>query len=180
VVIFDPYLIWLFRITGSAPIDFIIGTTTLVLVALILGKISNSFALVAGRRYLKELNDEVAKYQDLSIKALKAGDKPAYRAANKLANEAFGKSFFLGMAQSAAFFWPVGLVLTWMQYRFQNIELLHLPGTDLSIGFVGVFILMYIMIVLLVNLAKRQLFHHRRLNGMGRSSLNAPDLPKAG
>jgi hypothetical protein len=176
----DPYLIWFFRLTDRAALNFFLGTAVLASLALLLGKLGAALVLAAGRRFSLRLANEAKKYQDLSHQALQAGDRPAYEAANQLANEAFSKSFFLGVAQSAAFFWPVALILAWMQYRFLDIEMLHLPGTDLSIGFVGVFILMYIMIVLLVNLAKRQLFHHRRLNGMGRSSLNAPDLPKAG
>ena len=52
------------------------------------------------------------------MEALKAGNRPAYEAANKLANEAFGKSFFMQLTLSATFFWPVFFALGWMQYRF--------------------------------------------------------------
>jgi hypothetical protein len=62
------------------------------------------------------------------------------------------------VAQSAAYFWPVGLVLAWMQYRFLDIELLIIPGTGLSIGFVGAFILLYVMIILVIKHIKLIVF----------------------
>jgi hypothetical protein len=153
----DPYLIWFFRLTDLAALNFLIGTGVMASLALLLGKLGAALVSAAGRRYSRRLADEAKKYQDLSHQALQAGDRPAYEATNRLANEAFGKSFFLGVAQSAAFFWPVGLVLAWMQYRFWDIELLPIPGTNLSIGFVGVFILVYISIVLFVKIAQRHI-----------------------
>ena len=36
----DPYLIWFYRITGHARIDFIIGTFTLALMAVIVGELN--------------------------------------------------------------------------------------------------------------------------------------------
>ena len=67
------------------------------------------------------------------MEALKAGDRPAYEAANKLANEAFSKSFFMQLTLSATFFWPVFFALGWMQYRFLEIEF-PIPGTGLVPG----------------------------------------------
>ena len=89
----------------------------------------------------------------MSIQALKAGDRPAYEAGNKLANEAFNKSFFLGVAQSAAFFWPVGLVLAWMQYRFLGLAF-PIPVIGWSVGYIGIFIPLYIAAWWLVKLLK--------------------------
>jgi hypothetical protein len=150
----DPYLIWFFRLTDLAVVNFFIGTTVMAILALLLGKLGSALVLAAGSRYSHRLSGEAKKYQDLSHQALQVGDRPAYEAANELANEAFSKSFFLGVAQSAAFFWPVGLVLAWMQYRFLDLELLPIPGTNLSIGFVGVFILMYSISMLIMNKVK--------------------------
>jgi hypothetical protein len=153
----DHYLIWFFRLTNMPLVDFLIGTAVMALLALCLGKFGSAAVLTAGRRYTQHVVGEAKKYQDLSHEALKIGDRSAYEAANKLANEAFNKSFFHGVAQSAAYFWPVGLVLAWMQYRFLNIELLTIPGTGLTIGFVGVFILLYTMIILIINYIKRKI-----------------------
>jgi len=146
----DPYLIWFFRLTDLTVLNFFIGTAVMAMLALSLGKIGSAAVLAAGLRYSTRLADDAKKYQDLSHQALKIGDRSTYEAANKLANEAFNKSFFLGVAQSAAYFWPVGLILAWMQYRFLDIELISIPGTGISIGFVGIFILMYIMIILII------------------------------
>ncbi len=158
----DSYLIWFFRLTDLAVLNFLIGTAVMAILALTLGKLGAAAVLAAGRRYAMRLAGEAKKYQDISIQALQAGDRPAYEAANKIANEAFNKSFFLGVAQSAAYFWPVGFVLAWMQYRFLNIELLPIPGTGLSIGFVGVFILMYIVIIFIIKQIKRYFPHMRK------------------
>jgi hypothetical protein len=150
----DPYLIWFFRMTDQAAVNFFIGTAVLAILALSLGKLGSALVLAAGHRYSLRLANEAKKYQDLSHQALQVGDRPSYEAANTLANEAFGKSFFLGVAQSAAFFWPVGFALAWMQYRFFDIEVLPIPGTNLVIGFVGVFILVYILTILLIKKVK--------------------------
>jgi hypothetical protein len=137
----------------------------MAMLALFLGKLGSAAVLAAGLRYSTRLADEAKKYQDLSHQALKIGDRPTYEAANKLANETFNKSFYLGVAQSAAYFWPVGFVLAWMQYRFLGIELLPIPGTGLSIGFVGVFILMYLMIILIVSKIKKEIFSTPKKRG---------------
>lgn len=142
-VALDPYLIRFYRLTGHTVADFYLGTFVLALHAVALGELSLWLARRLVGRYLEETAALARHYQDLSIEALKAGDKEAYEAANKLANEAFSKSFFQQMALSAAFFWPAPVALAWMQYRFLGVEI-PLPGTDLSVGFIGAFILCYI------------------------------------
>lgn len=154
----DPYFIWFFRLTDLPLLNFLLGTAVMAALALALGKLGSAAVLAAGQRYAADLSGEAKKYQDLSHQALQVGDRPAYEAANKLANEAFNKSFFLGVAQSAAYFWPVGLVLAWMQYRFLDIELMAIPGTSLAIGFIGVFILIYIIIMVVTKIIKTKIF----------------------
>ncbi len=78
----DPYLIWFFRLTDHAAVNFFIGTAVMALLALLLGKLSAAAVLAAGRHYSLRLSDEAKKYQDLSIQALQAGDRPAYEAGN--------------------------------------------------------------------------------------------------
>ena len=114
----DPYLIWFYRISGQAYVDFVIGTLALAFLTLIIGEYTISLAFLAIRKQVDRVNQEALKYQNLTMGALKAGDKPSYTAVNKLANDAFGKVFFLQIALSAALLWPVPLVLAWMQYRF--------------------------------------------------------------
>lgn len=143
-LVLDPHLIWGYRLTGHATLNFILGTAVLVAFSLLLGEISSFLASWAVRKYVDRIQGEASHYVKLSMDALAAGDREAYEAANHLANEAFGKTFFLQVAQSGAFFWPAVLALAWMQYRFFEIEF-PLPFLGVSLGFIGVFILIYIL-----------------------------------
>jgi hypothetical protein len=139
----DPYLIWFYRLTGSAAANFLLGTFVVAVLSLLVGKVTSFLASFVVRRHFEEVAGEAKKYQDLSMEALKAGDRPAYEAANQLANDAFSKSFFMQVALSATFFWPIFFVLGWMQYRFLEVEL-PIPGTGWSLGYIGVFIIIYV------------------------------------
>ncbi len=139
----DPYLIFWYRLTGVAVVDFLLGTVVLVLLCLLAGKLSSLAVLRLLQPRLAQYGAEAAEYQELAMAALKAGDKEAYRAANKLANEAFGHTFFQQMVLSAAYLWPIFFALAWMQYRFLELEL-PIPGTPWSLGFIGIFLLLYL------------------------------------
>ncbi len=140
----DPYLIWLFRLSGHGFADFLLGTLTLACLSLIIGEVSSCLASLAIKKPFTAATAEATKYQRLSMEALAEGDRPTYKAANRLANEAFGRSFFMQVAVSAAYLWPIFFVLAWMNYRFAGVEFLPLPLTDRSLGFIGVFLLVYI------------------------------------
>lgn len=139
----DPYLIWFYRLTGSASANFLLGTFVVAVLTLLVGEFTSYLAWLAVRRHIEPITNEARKYQELSMEALKGGDRPAYEAANKLANEAFGKSFFMQLALSATFFWPIFFVLGWMQARFAEVEL-PLPFLGWSPGYLGVFLILYI------------------------------------
>jgi len=157
----DPYLIWFYRLTGQAAVDFVIGTLVLAGICLVIGEVTVSLTFRVMRRCLTDRAEEAAKYQELSMEALKAGNKEAYHAANKLANEAFGHSFFQQAALSAAFLWPVFFALAWMQYRFLDLEF-PLPFLGWSLGYIGIFILLYVPALLLFKRVKRNLPYFRR------------------
>jgi hypothetical protein len=158
----DPYLIWFYRISGQAYVDFFLGTLVLAFLALIIGEYSISLVFLAIRKHLDRVNQEALRYQNLTLEALKAGDKPSYQAVNKMANEAFGRVFFLQIALSAARLWPVPIVLAWMQYRFQEIEF-PLGVIPYSLGFIGVFILLYVAAYFLFKGVKYKLPYFRRI-----------------
>lgn len=158
----DPFLIWFYRITGYSLADFLIGTFTLAFLALIIGEFTRSLAFLATRKRIEKVTDEAAKYQDLSVEALAAGDKQAYTAANKLANDAFGKSFFMQLALSAAFLWPIFFALAWMEHRFSGLEF-PLPFTAYSLGYIGVFILLYAAAYLMFKRVKYKIPYFRRI-----------------
>jgi hypothetical protein len=130
----DPYLIWFFRLTGQAGWNFLLGTLMVALLALLVGEFTSFLASFLVRRHFTQVAGEAKKYQDLSMEALKAGDRPAYEAANKLANDAFSKYFFMQLALSATFFWPIFFFLGWMQYRFLELEF---PIPSASLGYIG-------------------------------------------
>ena len=158
----DPYLIRLYRITGYAWVDFFLGTLALAFVVLIIGEFTISLAFLASRKRIERVTDEAVKYQNLSMEALAAGDKEAYRAANRLANDAYGRSFFMQLALSAAFLWPICFALVWMGYRFSGLEF-PLPFTGLSMGYMGVFILLYVAAYQAFKRVKYKLPYFRRI-----------------
>jgi hypothetical protein len=157
----DPYLIWFFRLTGQAEWNFLLGTLMVALLALLVGEFTSFLASFLVRRHFTQVAGEAKKYQELSMEALKAGDRPAYEAANKLANDAFSKHFFMQLALSATFFWPIFFFLGWMQYRFFELEF-PIPFTGYSLGYIGIFILLYIPVYILFKKIKRKLPYFRR------------------
>jgi hypothetical protein len=167
----DPYIIWFYRLTGYAFGDFLVGTFVLAWIALLVGEFTISVVFLAARKRIDATTHEARHYQDLSGEALSAGDKEAYRAANKLANDAFGRSFFMQIALSAAFLWPIFLALAWMDKRFSELEF-PLLSSDYSIGFVGAFMVLYAAAYLIFKRIKYRLPYFRRI----KSILDSYDL----
>lgn len=179
-VFLDPYLIWLFRISGHGLADFLTGTLILACLSLILGELSSSLASLAIKRPIAEAVGKAAKYQQLSMEALAEGDKQAYRAANQLANEAFGKMFFMQVALSAAYLWPIFFALAWMNYRFAGVEFIPLPLINRSLGYIGVFILLYIPAYISFRSIRRRMIAgsgQAAPGGAGQPPLNSGQLP---
>ncbi len=162
---FDPYLIMLFRMTGYSFIDFLIGNFILAFVAVVVGEFTISLVFLINRKHIDEQTGEIVRYQNLSIDALAANDKEAYHAANKMANDAFGKSFFSQIAMSAAFLWPVLFVMTWLQYRFAEVEFAIL-FTDYTVGCFAVFIPLYAASYLIFKRIKPKIPYFRRINAI--------------
>jgi hypothetical protein len=155
-VALDPYLIWFYRLPGNAYAGFILGTLVLVLLCLVIGEITFWLTTRLMGKHLDRVAGEALKYQDISIQAAKAGDKLSFKAANKVANDAFGKSFFSLMALSMARLWPVPFALAWMQYRFLEVGF-PIPGTPWSLGYIGAFIIIYALAYFLTKHIVRRL-----------------------
>jgi hypothetical protein len=168
----DPYLIWFFRLTGYAPLDYVIGTFTLALLAIIIGELGISVAYLAARKRIDKVTGEAVRYQNLSIDALTAGDKEAYKAANTLANDAFGHSFFLQIALSAAFLWPACFFLAWMSYRFADLEFL-VPFLHFSLGYIAVFLFLFVAAYFVFKPVKYRIPYFRRIKEMLDASSHA-------
>jgi hypothetical protein len=156
IQIVDQYLMMFYRFTGHAGVDFAIGTFALAVICILIGEVTVSLAFRLTRKGLGEKTAEAEKYQNLSIDALKAGNREAYEAANTLAKDAFGHSFFQQVALSSAFLWPIFFALAWMQHRFLEVEF-PLPLLPVSIGFIGVFILIYAATFFLFKKVKKRI-----------------------
>jgi hypothetical protein len=139
----DSFFIWFYRLSGYALLDFIIGTFYLALVAVVIGEFSISFAFLLTRGSIQRVQDQMVNYQNLSIDALAAGDKEAYKATNKLANDAFGRTFFMQIGLSSARVWPAFLAVAWMNTRFHEVDF-EVPFIGRTIGFIPIFILLYV------------------------------------
>lgn len=161
----DPFIIWFYRLTGYTLVDFLLGTFVLAWMALLIGEFTISAVFLVCRQRIDATTHEARRYQDLSMAALSAGDKQAYQAANKMANDAFGKSFFMQIALSTARLWPVFLAVAWMGHRFADVEF-PLLFSDYSIGFVGVFIPLYAAAHIIFKRIKYKLPYFRRIKSI--------------
>jgi len=158
----DPYLIWFYRITGWSFIDFFIGTFVLCIIATVIGEFTISVVFLINKKYISLVTEEVARYQDLSGKAASSGNHAVYVACNDMANEAFGKSFFMQIAMSGASLWPVFFAVDWMRYRFDDIEF-QLLFTDNTVGFLCVFIALYAAARLIFGKVKYRIPYFKRI-----------------
>ena len=164
-VFIDPFLIWFYRLTGNALLDFVIGTTVLAFLAVLIGEFCVSLAFLAVRKRIDETSNKVVHYQNLSMKAIASGDKTSYNAANKLANDAFGRSFFLQISLSGAFLWPAFFVVAWMQPRFGDVEF-QTPFEGYTLGYLFYFIVIYIIVCVLFRKIKYRLPYFRSIKSI--------------
>ncbi len=164
-MLIDPYLIFFYRITGNAFLDFLIGTFVLAFMALIIGEFTISWAFLLSRKYIDKITSEMTRYQNLSEDALAVGDQKAYTASNKLANDAFGRSFFMQIALSAAFLWPIFFALDWMGQRFSEVEF-NVAFTHFSVGYICVFIILYAAAYMMFKRIKYKLPYFRNMKAV--------------
>jgi len=165
LIAIDPCLIWFYRLTGYTFVDFLIGTFVLAFLAVMLGELTTAVGLLINRRHLEKATEEMVRYQNLSVDAIGANDKAAFKAANKLANDAFGRTFFMQVAVSAAFVWPVFIALTWMGSRFADVEF-RLAFTDRTVGYVAVFVPLYAAAYLCLRQLRQRLPYFGRVRAV--------------
>ncbi len=157
----DEFLMPFYRFPGNPLAGYYLGTLVLSLASVVIGELSISIAFRINRKMIARENQEINHYQDLSVEALKAGDKAAFRACNSIANEAYGKSFFSQITLSAASLWPLFIALGWMQYRFGGVEF-HLPFTiplaGSAYGYFPTFLFTYIFMRIVMTRFMRMTF----------------------
>ena len=166
----DPVMYAPFRVVGHTTLGgFFAGTAVWALVCVFIGEMTVSLGKFLVRGPLKERQEAMKRYHDLSIEALKHKDKEAHLAADKLAKEAFGKSFFLGVGLGIGSIWPCFFVLGWMQFRFgyqMEVPLgFWLPVLGTSIGYIGVFVICYVSLRIAFAVIKRRISGPKVITG---------------
>jgi hypothetical protein len=144
----DGFLIFFYRFSGLAFLDYLIGTFCLGFICVVIGELCISLALRFNRPYLDSLSAEMTQKERMSMMAYEAGDQEKYKALNKEATDAWGKKFFSMVAHSAAILWPIPFALGWMNTRFESVEFpIAFPFTLMfdSVGYSFSFIPIYIL-----------------------------------
>jgi len=152
----DPVLIQPFRWFDNPTLSWWLGTFIAALWAAAVGEVTMAFVNRVNRSAVKDSMDEMNMYRDRSMNALKSGDKKAYKQINRLANEAYGKTFFLTLAMGMASIWPVFLAAAWFQERFGGIRF-PIPYLENGLNFVPFLLVCYIPARIVVGKVKRAL-----------------------
>lgn len=151
----DPVLIRPYRWFDGPMLSWWLGTFFVALWAAVIGQVTMALVNRVNRDVVKEQMDETSMYQERSMNALKSGDKKAYKQINKLANEAFGKSFFTLAAMGMASLWPVFFAAAWLEKRFgEFVFTLPAWAGGVEFSFLAPFIILYIAVSFLLYKAK--------------------------
>ena len=156
----DLFLIAPYRWPENPVAGWWLGTSMLALWATILGEVTIALVSRVNRSHIREVAREMSERHDQSINALKAGDKDAYRAINKLAIEAYGRTFFLQLAMAASSLWPVPFALGWLQARFSEVTFLlpfKLPVVGERVTYPFIFIPLYVLARIVFGKIRRHL-----------------------
>jgi hypothetical protein len=156
----DTLLIFFFRLLVPPILGYYLGCAVVALICVILGQITLAVTFLWNQNFIDQDNQHMIRMHNLSIKALLAKDKTAYRSCNKLANEAFGKVFFSQIALSIASLWPIPFAVGWMQTRFQNVSFtlpFRLPIVGDQVGFMFTFLPIYVLVYIMFSHIKRHL-----------------------
>jgi hypothetical protein len=155
----DPVLIAPFRFFSNPMAGWWAGIALLSLWSVLLGELTMAGVSRINRSAVAKHLNESEYYHEQSLKAKAAGDEKAYRGINRLANEAYGKSFFLMIAMGMAALWPAFFAAAWLEMRFGSF-VFTLPtwAGGLELNFLAPFIVCYVGMRLLLSRAKRMIF----------------------
>jgi hypothetical protein len=156
----DAFLISFYRLGDIPILGYYSGTAVLSLICVIVGQMTYCWAFRRNHRFFNKDNREMVHMHNLSIKALGAKDKKAYKNCNKQANDAFGKYFFAQVAIGISSLWPVPFALGWMQARFAEVDFslpFTLPGFGGSVGYLFTFFPIYVLTYILFGKIKHTL-----------------------
>ena len=170
----DAALMAPFRWPSSALLGMWLGSACLAAYCVVIGELCAAGLFLLHRRHFTGMQDGMVRYHNISVQALHAGDKETYLAANKMAREDFGKSFFAQAAAGMSSLWVVPFALAWMSLRFEGIELYRVPGTEKHAGYVFVFLVAYIALrIAFSRWAKPRLPLFRRIAAMKKQAAEA-------
>ena len=142
----DGVLIAPYRWVPDPVAGWFFGTLVLAAWAVLLGELSLALAHRGNRGRITELLERTRYYHEQSLKARGAGERRSYRGINRLANEAYGKSFFLLLAMGMGSLWPVFLAMAWLDRRFGDLYFQFPDWTGgLEAGFVVPFLGLYLL-----------------------------------
>jgi len=156
----DAFLISFYRLIDIPILGYYLGTAILGLICVLIGQMTYCWAYRHNHRFFNTDNREMVRMHNLSIKALGAKNKNAYKNCNKQANDAFGKYFFAQVAIGISSLWPVPFALGWMQARFAEVDFtlpVSIPGFGSSVGFMFTFLPIYILVYMLFGKMKHHL-----------------------
>ena len=141
----DPVLIAPYRWFDDPAWALWTGTAILTVWCTLIGELTMGVALRLNWKFVRKRTSEMVRRHNQSVNALRAGDKELYSGFNKLANEAFGKSFFQNLAMGMGSLWPIFFAAAWLQERFLDVEF-PVPGTPWYMPWTGAFAMLYILI----------------------------------
>jgi hypothetical protein len=156
----DAFLIYFYRLVPVPIAGYMIGTFVLALLSVVAGQLTYAVAYRWNRSWLNTDSREMIKNHNLSLRALAAKDKKAYKACNKVANDAFGKHFFAQMAMGMSSLWPAPFALAWLETRFSDVPFLlpfPLPYIGETVGYPATFIPMFVLVHILFGKIKYRL-----------------------
>lgn len=156
----DAALIFFFRIGDIPILGYYLGCTVVGLICVVLGQATTAVAFRLNRRFIDSDNHQMTHMHNLSMKALLAKDKAAYKSCNKVANDAFGKVFFSQIALAVSGLWPLPFAVGWLQSRFLHVEFelpFVVPYIGDHVGFMFTFLPIYILVYILFGKIKRKL-----------------------
>jgi hypothetical protein len=152
----DPLLIAPYRFFENPMLGWWVGTAVLAFWSVLLGELTMAVVYRINRAPVAENWKQMMYYHEQSLKAKQAGDEKAYQGINKLANESYGKSFFLFIAMGMASLWPAFFAAAWLNMRFGDF-LFTLPAWagGWQLNFIAPFVVLYIPIRILFSKIKK-------------------------
>ncbi len=156
--VIDPALIAPYRLFENPMLGWWMGTFLLAFWAVLIGEITVALVYRVNRSPVAEHLKKTQYYHEQSLKAKAAGDEKAYSGINKLANESYGKSFFLFLAMGMASLWPAFFAAAWLNMRFGDI-VFAMPrwAGSFELNFIAPFIVLYILNRVIFSRIKRYL-----------------------